>query len=150
MKMTEDIEKATLPAKKDVYRLFLQSGQPYVDLMVVAGSPAPQAGNVFTCIHPHNELKRVMIKPAKVEKLHKEWIANGKLLYPHTEVDGKIVLQHPSVEDVRMATLEQICHLREDHKRYLNPTPYKVSVDENLKNLIRELALGCASVPLVQ
>lgn len=70
MKMTEDIAKATIPGAKDVYRLYLTNGEPYVDLICQRGQEIVEAGKVYTCVHPTDELKRVQVKPAKVVKLH--------------------------------------------------------------------------------
>ena len=150
MKMTEDISKATLPGCKDVYRLYLASGEPYADLIRKVDAEMPKPGEQVTCIHPHDELQRVVVKPAKVERLYKEWIHDGKLLYPHHTEGDQIVLDHPDPTCVRNSVLRQICCLREDHKRFLNPTPFKVSVDEEMNSLIRKMALGCKTVRFVQ
>ncbi|CAL6056167.1 Nicotinate_phosphoribosyltransferase [Hexamita inflata] len=150
MKMTEDISKATLPGSKDVYRLFLNSGEPYADIICKKGVNVPVAGQIVTCIHPHDELKRVMVKPAKVVKLHNVWIDHGELKYPHKIENGKVILQHPDLASTREYVLEQVYALREDQKRYLNPTPYKVSLNQDMNQMLREMALGVKTVPLIE
>lgn len=101
MKMTEDIEKATLPGAKDVYRLYLSNGEPYVDLICQRGDEEVVPGKIITCIHPTDDLKRVNIKPTRVEKLHNTWLENGKINYKHEISDEKVILSHPNVFDVR-------------------------------------------------
>jgi nicotinate phosphoribosyltransferase len=45
----------------------------------------------------------------------------------------------PTLEEIRTYAREQIDHLRKDHRRDLNPTPYKVSVTDGLFQFMHEL-----------
>ena len=52
----------------------------------------------------------------------------------------------PNGVDVSLAAARERCgesikHMRSDHLRYSNPTPYKVSVSEQLFNFIHKLWL---------
>ena len=53
--MTEDFGKATIPGRKEVYRLFLASGEPFVDIIYGADEPSPNVNELITCIHPQDE-----------------------------------------------------------------------------------------------
>ena len=94
----------------------------------------PKEGQRYLCLHPFEEQKRVYITPAKIEPLH-------ELVW-----DGKITKPLPSLEESRKLCQAQLAHIREDHLRHLNPTPYKVSVNRGLYDLLHSLWL--ASVPI--
>ena len=118
IKLSEEFEKVTIPGKKESYRLFVGGGYPVVDLMRKGGSPPPKAGEKLLCQHPFIERKRAFVVPKKVIKLH------------HLVWDGKVVIDCPSVEEIRQYVFDQLENTRPDHLRHENPTPYKVSVDQ--------------------
>ena len=47
MKLSEDVAKVNLPGRKDVYRLFNQSGVAMVDLVQLDTEQPPQVPSVF-------------------------------------------------------------------------------------------------------
>jgi nicotinate phosphoribosyltransferase len=53
--------------------------------------------------------------------------------------NGELKAPLPSLKDVRTYAQEQIDQLRKDHKRDLNPTPYKVSVTNDLFKFMHDL-----------
>lgn len=61
--------------------------------------------------------------------------------------DGKICQKLPSLEDIRQYIRDQIQEMREDHKRFLNPTPYKVSVTSELYETLQNLWQQEAPIP---
>lgn len=61
------------------------------------------------------ESKRALVIPTKIERLQKIFWENGK-----------IVESLPSLAEMKQRVNESIEHLRKDHLRSLNPTPYKV------------------------
>jgi nicotinate phosphoribosyltransferase len=127
IKLSQEKAKTTIPGKKEVYRLIDQNGFPMTDLMIRVGEPAPKTGERVLCRHPFEEAKRAYIKPSNVMLLH------------HCVWDGKSAAEFPTLERRRQFVLEQITSFRQDHLRYLNPTPYKVSVGEPLYNFIHEI-----------
>ncbi|XP_077990290.1 nicotinate phosphoribosyltransferase-like [Glandiceps talaboti] len=135
MKLSQDMEKITLPGKKDVYRLYGHDGHVLVDLMQREDEPAPQAGKRVLCRHPFEESKRAYVSPAKVYPLLKPYWYQGKICQPI-----------PSLQDIRVTAEQSLASLRSDHKRPLNPTPYKVSVSSKLYKFIHDLWLENAPI----
>eukprot|EP01112_Ceratiomyxa_fruticulosa_P020916 TRINITY_DN7258_c0_g1_i2.p1 TRINITY_DN7258_c0_g1~~TRINITY_DN7258_c0_g1_i2.p1 ORF type:complete len:569 (-),score=101.52 TRINITY_DN7258_c0_g1_i2:106-1812(-) len=136
IKLSNEVNKVTLPGKKIPYRLFSAQGHPLVDLLVLdTPGEVPEVGKRILCLHPFEEQKRCYVVPAKVEPIH-------RLFWK----DGKIQVKLPSLEESRRLCLGQISIMREDHMRYLNPTPYKVSVSQSLYNLVHDLWLQEAPI----
>ena len=74
-----------------------------------------QIGKRVLCRHPFEESKRAYVMPHKVEAMYKVVWANGKMTEPlHT------------LQEIREQVQLSLKTLRQDHKRSLNPTPYKV------------------------
>ncbi|PKN30870.1 MAG: nicotinate phosphoribosyltransferase [Deltaproteobacteria bacterium HGW-Deltaproteobacteria-21] len=127
MKLSDEADKMTVPGRKDVYRLVGGNRHPLVDLMIEAGKPAPKAGERILCRHPVSEPKRVYVVPKDVIALHKcVW-------------DGRQIFSFPPLDTIRRYVQEQIAVMRPDHMRAVNPTPYKVSVSEDLYRSMHEL-----------
>ncbi len=134
IKLSEDSSKVTIPGRKKACRLIGRKGYPVADLMLGEDEPLPQAGRRVLCCHPYDRAKRSWVTPADVVPLH-------ELIW-----DGKLVGEPASLDDARRRVGEQIGSLREDHKRPLNPTPYKVSLSENLFEFMQKLWMESAVV----
>ena len=136
IKVSEDIEKVTIPGKKQCFRLYGKIGnEPIVDVMIRENENTPKAGERFLCRHPFLEGKRAYVTPAKVEKLlHVAW-------------DGKkggvpeSYFKNLGLETARNRVKLEVKTLRSDHLRYTNPTPYKVSVSPGLYDYTHKLWL---------
>lgn len=127
IKISQDVNKVTIPGRKSVYRLFGREGFPVVDLMILEGEPPPVAGNKILCRHPFDETKRAFVVPARVLPLYLcVW-------------DGSIKVPFVPLKELRDYANNQIKMMREDHIRSVNPTPYKVSVSDKLYHFIHEL-----------
>ncbi|XP_062583365.1 nicotinate phosphoribosyltransferase-like isoform X1 [Saccostrea cucullata] len=135
MKLSEDVEKVTIPGRKLAYRLFGIDGNALVDLMMQPSETAPQPGERVLCRHPIQESRRAYVIPAKVELLHKCYWDKGKVVQPL-----------PTLTELRTKALKSLQTLRIDHKRALNPTPYKVSVSSELYTFMHELWLKNAPI----
>ena len=55
-------------------------------------------------------------------------------------------LNYKTLEETRDFAQDSLKHLRPDHKRSLNPTPYKVSVSDQLYQFIHKLWLENAPI----
>eukprot|EP00118_Oscarella_pearsei_P023047 m.271258 g.271258 ORF g.271258 m.271258 type:complete len:282 (+) comp40550_c0_seq4:1538-2383(+) len=128
MKLSQDVEKVTMPGRKEVYRLFGHDGRPIVDLMQMGEDSVPQTGEKILCRHPFQASKRVYVSPARVEHLHKIYFENNQ-----------ICERLPSLPEIRHYVQESLKTLRQDHKRHLNPTPYKVSVSSKLYSFTHDM-----------
>ncbi|XP_035828184.1 nicotinate phosphoribosyltransferase [Aplysia californica] len=135
IKLSEDVEKVSIPGRKKVYRLFGADGTALVDLLQEESEPAPEIGKRVLCRHPIQESKRAYVIPADVKLLHKVWWK-----------DGQVGENLPSLTELREKTKLSLSAVRQDHKRALNPTPYKVSVSSSLYTFIHELWLESAPI----
>jgi nicotinate phosphoribosyltransferase len=127
IKLSDELDKMTIPGRKEVYRLIGENQHPLLDLMIEAGKPAPKVGHRILCRHPLNETKRAYVVPKSVIPLHRcVW-------------DGRQTYAFPSLDTIRDYVINQTQTMRADHMRSINPTPYKVSVSEDLYRSIHEL-----------
>jgi nicotinate phosphoribosyltransferase len=138
LKLSQELSKVTIPGRKEAYRLLDSHGHPILDLMTEVGSPAPKIGERIMCRHPFQETKRAVVVPSKVIALH-NLVWDGEL---KVEVDSSIAIR----ERVR----EGIASLRPDHIRFMNPTPYKVSVSSSLYDTFHDLWLNETPVSTIQ
>lgn len=99
------------------------------------GETAPLPGNRVLCRHPFLESKRAYVNPARVEPLLKVYWQNGICLETL-----------PSLEQLRLRVQNELHTIRQDHKRNLNPTPYKVSVSDSLYAYLHKLWLQNAPI----
>ena len=130
IKLSHDIEKVTIPGKKSAYRLYSNMGHALLDLLQRPDEKMPEVGKRVLCRHPFEESKRAWVIPSKVEQLYKCWWKNGT-----------VALEVPTLASIRSNVLLSLQNLRVDHKRALNPTPYKVSVSDDLYRFIHDLWL---------
>ena len=56
------------------------------------------------------------------------------------------VAEMPTLDQIRDNVKESLRTLRQDHKRSLNPTPYKVGVSDDLYHFIHDLWLENAPI----
>lgn len=69
MKLSEDIGKASMPARKVAFRLLSGAGAAF-DLLQLEDEAAPRAGERVLCVHPFESHKRTYVTPTSVERLH--------------------------------------------------------------------------------
>jgi len=127
IKLSNDVGKVTIPGRKAAYRLVGKNGHPLVDILQSASGSAPEVGKQILCRHPFDGVKRALVNPAKVEELL-------QLVW-----DGKPAIDLPSIDEIRDHCMREINRLREDHIRFTNPTPYKVSLSEELFTYLHQL-----------
>ncbi|XP_028405205.1 nicotinate phosphoribosyltransferase-like [Dendronephthya gigantea] len=135
MKLSEDVEKVSIPGKKNLYRLYGHDGKALVDLMTKSREEMPGVGSRILCRHPVLENKRAWVSPSKIEDLYKVYWK-----------DGKIQESIPSISESREHVQQSLDSFRGDHLRVLNPTPYKVSVSDNLYEFMHKLWLESAPI----
>jgi len=127
IKLSQELAKMTIPGKKEAYRLFGEDGYSLLDLMVRVGDKPPQPEKRTLCHHPFDHIKRLYVTPSKVIPLH-HCVWDGRRIYPEVPLSER-----------RDYVLNQLRSTREDHLRDINPTPYKVSVSEELYNYVYHL-----------
>jgi nicotinate phosphoribosyltransferase len=127
IKLSQELSKMTIPGKKEVYRLFSEDGYSLLDLMIKVGEKPPEPEERVLCHHPFDHIKRVYVTPSKVMPLL-QCVWDGRRVYPEVPL-----------KESREYVLSQLRSTRGDHLRDINPTPYKVSVSEELYNYVYRL-----------
>ena len=137
IKLSEDVAKVTIPGKKQAFRIFGKEGLALLDLIMGENEEPPRAGQRILCRHPFAESKRAFVVPTRVERLlNVVW--DGALVDP--------LPARPHIAPAREHCRKSISRMRQDHLRPLNPTPYKVSVSDELYTFIHQLWLEEAPV----
>jgi len=135
IKLSQDVQKVTMPGQKDAFRLYSSDGHALIDLLQRPGEQPPEVGRRVLCRHPFEESKRAYVMPHKVERLYSVVWEQGRLGEPR-----------PSLDQIREHVQQSLRTLRQDHKRSLNPTPYKVGVSDDLYHFIHDLWLENAPI----
>ncbi|CAG2106981.1 unnamed protein product [Medioppia subpectinata] len=135
IKISLDVEKVTVPGRKSVFRLYGKEGYALLDIMQGVDETAPKPLSKVLCRNPFQESKRCYATPSKVEPLL-------NILWQN----GKVQQKMPNLEEIRNHVQTSLNSLRSDIKRNLNPTPYKVSVTDNLYQFMHNLWLENAPV----
>jgi nicotinate phosphoribosyltransferase len=118
MKFSDNIEKETLPCKKQVYRCTDSQGMFIRDALLVADE-LPE--NVDKIYHPlHSE------RCSEIKHLQKE-----SLLQTVVQ-EGKIILENKTPEEIHRYLLLRAASLPDEHKRFISPHLYKVGISEKL------------------
>lgn len=117
IKLSQDIEKVTIPGRKDAFRLMREDGIALVDILQPCTEDAPQAGVRVLVRHPFVESKRAHVVPHTVKRL-----------YECVWDQGKVALPLATIHELRERVQKQLASTRLDHRRAVNPTPYKVSI----------------------
>ncbi|XP_015587168.1 nicotinate phosphoribosyltransferase isoform X2 [Cephus cinctus] len=135
IKLSQEVDKVTMPGRKIAYRLYGADGHALIDLLQRCCEDPPQVGQKVLCRHPFQESKRAYVIPTQVEPLHKVYWERGNICHPLS-----------TLQEIRNRVQESLKTLRNDHKRNLNPTPYKVAVSDDLYNFIHDLWLQNAPI----
>ncbi len=119
LKISENVEKITLPGKKHVIRYFDKSGRFYGD-----GILLHDEDNVDTIYHPYYKAKHSTVTNMESEELLHLSMKNGK-------VTDKL----PTARESAAYAGKQLEKLNPEHKRFENPHIYKIGISEKLMQL---------------
>ncbi|MFA5669613.1 MAG: nicotinate phosphoribosyltransferase [Balneolaceae bacterium] len=123
LKVSENVEKVTMPGIKKINRYFNEDGSFYAD-----GLSLGSETNMEWIEHPLYTKKRVRITGLQSEELLHQIV-----------LDGEIIIPLPTAqESAKYATL-RLDMLNSEHKRFDNPHVYKVGIDPNLNKLKNDL-----------
>lgn len=123
IKLSENIQKVTLPGKKQVYRYTDDTGCFIADAIALAKEGAPDK-----MIHPYDTEKGMMLDVSNATPLLNKIMENGKSL-----------LQDYHPRDVAKFVKNRLLQLPDEHKRFNNPHIYKVGISESLHQLRSDL-----------
>lgn len=118
IKLSETIEKVTLPHKKQVFRILDDSGNFIgADIITVADEKAP-----MKMFHPFDPLKTLSLENYQKEPLLQLVMENGE----RTSAPQ-------SLNEIKTFSEERLAKLPMEYKRFFNPHIYKIGLSELLK-----------------
>ncbi|HAJ98982.1 MAG TPA: nicotinate phosphoribosyltransferase [Bacteroidales bacterium] len=123
LKISDNVQKTTLPGKKIVYRFLDADGNFYADCIALEDEPVPQR-----MIHPFEAEKSLSLNDLQYKLLLKPIMENGKMIIP---------TQTPF--QLREIGEKEFASLPEEHKRFDFPHIYKVGISEGVTNLRADL-----------
>ncbi len=123
LKISENIEKITLPGIKKTVRYYDSRGKFYGD-----GILLDDEDKVDTIYHPHYHTKHTEVKDFDSEELLETMMEEG-------EITGDL----PSALESADYAKSRLAKLNPEHKRFENPHIYKVGISKKLSDLRDEL-----------
>ena len=126
MKLSENIEKVTLPGKKQVYRCYDSDGSFYRDAILLADENPNEAEYIYHPIYPERK--------TQIESLKKE------PLLQMVVKKGDIIPAKKNAEEIHQYLVKRAALLPEEHKRFISPHIYKVGISEKLMETRNTLA----------
>lgn len=123
LKISENIDKITLPGRKRILRYLNSDGTFYGDGIIRADEAAPER-----IYHPYFPAKKSYVGDIDYYELLDKVYENGKIL--------------KTVSDVKESAaycVQQLNKLNLEYKRFDNPHIYKVGISESLMNLRDDL-----------
>ena len=126
MKKSENIEKVTLPCKKQVYRCLDEEGFFYRDTVALANEKENELEFIF---HPVYSDRFTNVKNCNKQPLLQLVVKDGR----------DITDKKPPIE-IHKFLLERSALLPDEHKRFISPHIYKVGISEKLMKARNELA----------
>ncbi len=123
LKLSENIQKVTLPGIKQVYRYMDESTNFLADAIGLSNDPVPAK-----MIHPYDTDKSMPLDIKMATPLLNKVMENGESL-----------LEDYEPKDVADFVQKRLQQLPEEHKRFNNPHTYKVGISEALHQLRSDL-----------
>ena len=124
IKLSDNPEKMTNPAFKQVYRFYDNNDSPLADLMSFYEDKIT-SGNTYRFNHPMYRYKSFQISDyGEVRPMLKMRINAGE-----------ICSSQPDLRDIREKVITNVLKLDRTFKRLINPHIYKVSLSDNLAEL---------------
>lgn len=126
MKFSENIEKNTLPAKKQLYRIFDHTGKFYRDVVALESENPEEINVIYHPVYPEINTR---INGLTAEKLLVE-VANG----------GKVFLEKQTPAEIHQYLETRAELLPDEHKRFISPHIYKTGISEKLMETRNKLS----------
>jgi len=116
IKLSENIEKITLPGNKKLYRILDKNGNFYRDAILLSDEELPDR-IYHTLFHD----KQTAITGLHGESIHEKVMEKGETTCPQK-----------SLEEIKAFALKRFEQLPDVHKRFENPHEYKVGISKKL------------------
>jgi nicotinate phosphoribosyltransferase len=123
LKISENLQKITLPGVKKVLRFLDGDGKFYADCVTLEGEGAPER-----MLHPFEREKSLDLSGLEYEEVFHCHMKNGKSL-----------LKPAALEELRERASRRMAQLPDEHKRFHYPHIYKVGISGKLSELRQEL-----------
>lgn len=117
IKLSESIEKITLPHRKQVFRLHTGAGLLGADMVAVSDET-----EIARMHHPFDPLKSLAIGAYAKEPLLHKVMKNGRRMAPPS-----------SVQEIARYSRKRLGELPDEYKRFENPHIYKIGISDRLK-----------------
>jgi nicotinate phosphoribosyltransferase len=124
IKVSDTIEKNTLPGIKKVFRYLNDDTTFFADAVVLESE-----NEIVRMVHPHQPGKQLDVSKFKTESLLKCVMKNGKITIPTQTPYELSAFVH-----------ERFGQLPPEHKRFEYPHIYKIGISENLMHMRDEQA----------
>ncbi len=118
MKLSENVEKNTLPGNKQVYRYLDENGSFYRDAIICSKENPYEIDTIYHPVYPE---KNTSVDNLKWEPLLHMVMENGE-----NRNEAK------SPHEIHAYLLERAAKLPEEHKRFISPHIYKVGISKEL------------------
>lgn len=123
LKVSENVEKITLPDSKKLIRFFNEDGSFNCDGIAQSGD-----SDFNQIVHPYIQQKSTDVSQFKSEELLQKVVDQGK-----------VTITPPTVEESANYAKKRLLKLNEEHKRFDNPHVYKVGISKKLRALKDQL-----------
>lgn len=128
IKLSENPRKVSLPAFKEVWRIFdRSSGMAIADVITLAEEEIDES-IPYEIFSPNETYKRKTLKNFTAKKLRQQIFRNGKCIYTS-----------PPVSEIRAYCNKQLQTIWEEIKRFENPHEYYVDLSQKLYDVREEL-----------
>ena len=118
MKLSENIEKTTLPGNKQVYRFFDATGNFSIDGIFCSDESIQDLNPVYHPVYPE---KNTILKGLNYESLLSSVVSNGK-----------VIVKSNSPAEIHNYAIKRAACLPVEHKRFISPHIYKVGISKKL------------------
>jgi nicotinate phosphoribosyltransferase len=126
IKVSESTAKTPNPGHKLVWRVYDQRGKAVADLLSLDGEE-PSQMEPLILRHPSDHTKHRSLPQADIAEILP--------LQVDILVEGKLVYDLPTIEEMRLRRLEDVRHLDPGVRRLMNPHIYHVSLTQRLWDL---------------
>ena len=122
IKISENVEKITVPHFKKLYRVYDENGMGIVDFMSIYNEDVSRKTILKNNKKPYKKYE--IPENSTIVELQKQIFKNGELVY-----------ELPSVEEIKNTVKENLKHVWDEEKRFHNPHEHYVDMTEDLFNL---------------
>lgn len=125
IKISNNVEKITTPGYKKVYRILNNQNKSEGD---------------YICLYDEEINDEVILFSEKNPQFKKK-ITNFKAINLHQTIylDGKLVYDLPTIQDIKNHHNESMSQIWDEHKRFKNPATYYVDLSQKLFDLKQSL-----------